>query len=211
MVLGDDCVVGVISAQNPNEVALTPPPPFFFLLHPPMPPGTFYPLTDTQSNRLLGACFWLALVLTSTRLIRGWNQTGQKFAGAPDIVKTFIVSNPKFLWALIVATYAWIQRRITQPLGQNPRSIGVSLVGVLVFLAFTFKLAFTSEDSPELMVKPISSLHGAIPQFSLVSSARMVFVGIFGMGAYAVFLSIRGGSQARQGYGMSPIPPVFAF
>ncbi|KAL2108265.1 hypothetical protein VUR80DRAFT_4064 [Thermomyces stellatus] len=159
-------------------------------------------LKSRTSNRLLGACFWLILVLGSTRIIRGWNQTGQKFAGAPDIVKTFIAPKPKFLWSLIVATYGWLQRRLTKPFGRNPRSISVSLVGALVFAAFTFKLAFTSEDSPELVVEPLSSLHGAIPNFSLVTRARMVFGGVLGMGVYAVFLSICGGSQSEEAFEM---------
>lgn len=120
-------------------------------------------------------------------------------------MKTFIVTNPKFLWLLVLATYAWLLRRLTQPIGQrNPRSITVSLMGVLIFTAFTFKLAFTNEDSPELVVKPISTIHEAIPEFSLVTRARMVFAGVLGMGAYAVFLSVRGGSKSKEAFGMNP-------
>lgn len=123
-------------------------------------------------------------------------------------MKTFIATNPKFLWSLILATYAWLLRRLTQPIGQrNPRSITVSLMGVLIFTAFTFKLAFTNEDSPELVVEPISTFHEAIPKFSLVTRARMVFVGVLGMGAYAVFLSVRGGSKSKEAFGMNPTTP----
>lgn len=174
---------------------------------PSFPPGR-HPLTDPRSNRLLGACFWFTLVLGATRLMRGWNQTGQKFAGAPDIVKTFVAPNPKLLWALVVATYAWLQRRITQPFGRNPRSVMVSLVGVLVFAAFSFKLAFTSEDSPELVVEPMSSLHRVIPKISLVARARMVFILILAMGAYSVFLSVRGGPQSKEAFGMNSSTPA---
>ena len=100
-----------------------------------------------------------------------------------------------------MATYGWLQRRLTKPFGRTPRSISVSLIGSLVFAAFTFKLAFTSEDSPELVVEPLSSLHSAIPNFSLVTRARMVFGGVLGMGAYAIFLSVRGSSHSEEAFG----------
>ena len=123
-------------------------------------------------------------------------------------MKTFIVANPKFLWSLVLATYAWLLRRLTQPIGQrNPRSLMVSLMGVLIFTAFTFKLAFTNEDSPELVVKPISAFHEALPKFSLVTRARMVFAGVLVTGAYVVFLSVRGASKSKGAFGMNPITP----
>lgn len=120
-------------------------------------------------------------------------------------MKTFIVANPKFLWSLVLATYAWLLRQLTRPIGQrNPRSFLVSLMGVLIFTAFSFKLAFTNEDSPELVVKPISTLHEALPKFSLVTRARMVFAGVLVTGTYVVFLSVRGGSKSKEAFGMNP-------
>ncbi|SPN98339.1 related to LAS21 transferase, adding a side chain to the GPI core structure [Cephalotrichum gorgonifer] len=151
---------------------------------------------------LRGTIIWFVLVLGATRIIRGWNQTGQKFAGSPDIVKTFIVTNPRLLWALVVATYAWLQGNLRRPFGWMPRTVTTWLGGVLISAAFTFKLNFTNEDSPELVVRPMSTLQESIPKLPLVSHARLVFASALVIAGYAAFLGIRGGHRSKEAFEM---------
>src|SRR5690349_18853924 len=94
---------------------------------------------------------WLAMNLFALRLIRGWNQTGQKFAGEPDLVKTYLYTNPKLLWTMVGATYLWLSTEIGRGFASLP--IWVVLPGILGIMpvAFNFKHVFTEEDSPELV------------------------------------------------------------
>ncbi|KAM7223613.1 GPI ethanolamine phosphate transferase 2 [Rhypophila decipiens] len=130
--------------------------------------------------------------LFALRLIRGWNQTGQKFAGESDIVKRFITSNPSLLWFLVGCTYLWIHREIISSLVSLPRSVRYSGATGLALAGITFKVAFTNEDAPELVVGSARKLldmdlaRGA----SLVTRARTVFYGLgFGV-AVAVGMAI---------------------
>ncbi|KUI64485.1 GPI ethanolamine phosphate transferase 2 [Cytospora mali] len=133
----------------------------------------------------LGHTVAVITVFVVTRIIRGWNQTGQKFAGDPDIVKSFIVTEPVRLWALVSMTYLWIHRALLQGFDGLPTSLDVTGSTGLVLAGFTFKLAFTNEDAPELVAGFARTLvditHGA----SLVTRAQAVFVGI-GLGAACV-------------------------
>lgn len=143
--------------------------------------------------------------MSATRLVRGWNQTGQKFAGEPDIVKSFIVTNPKFLWLLVMITYIWLQGRMMRRLTQIvPAWLSAPCATALMWAAFSFKLAFTNEDSPELVVEPMSNLHAAMPSFSLTNRARLVFFGVSGVAAYALLTCLRGGGRAKAGFGKLP-------
>ncbi|ODA82694.1 hypothetical protein RJ55_01202 [Drechmeria coniospora] len=117
------------------------------------------------------------LALLALRLTRGWNQTGQKFAGEPDIVKTFLVPFPQLLGL--------------------PFIVATSLTSILASAAFTFKLAFTVEDSPELVV---GWLKTAIERFegqSLLSRARVVFAVIALIASFAVFQGTKGGRYSK--------------
>jgi ethanolaminephosphotransferase len=40
------------------------------------------------------------------RVLRRWNQTGQKFAAEPDIARTFFPAHPAIFWGLFMITYA---------------------------------------------------------------------------------------------------------
>ncbi|KAL1872778.1 hypothetical protein VTK73DRAFT_1328 [Phialemonium thermophilum] len=121
--------------------------------------------------------FPLLLALVATRVIRGWNQTGQKFAGEPDIVKTFINTNPVLLWSFIVSAYLWVYLELSFGFRDLPDVIRVSGITALVLAAATFKLAFTNEDAPELVVGFLkSALH--FREASLVARARAVFIGL---------------------------------
>ncbi|KAF2008846.1 GPI ethanolamine phosphate transferase 2 [Aaosphaeria arxii CBS 175.79] len=134
------------------------------------------------------------------RITRRWNQTGQKFAGAPDIVHSslFRGSSSVVLWSLIGACYMDITMRLARhvarsvagkddPPGKDgkveetnegERLMGMMAVFPLGATAFVFKLAFTVNDAPEL-TRGIA--HGMLywaASLELVGLARMVFGGI---------------------------------
>lgn len=118
----------------------------------------------------------------TTRIIRSWNQTGQKFAGEPDIVKTFLHPEPVRLWALISITYLWLHRELLQAFSGLPTALSIAGSTGLVLSAFTFKLAFTNEDAPELVAGFARGLLDltitTTPSTTLIARAQAVFVGL---------------------------------
>ncbi|OQD86343.1 hypothetical protein PENANT_c008G03475 [Penicillium antarcticum] len=112
---------------------------------------------STRSNshkRLQSPTFWsgnyMMIVFAITqRLLRRWNQTGQKFAAEPDIARTFFPRNPDIFWGLLILTYAdagvHLLRNI--PVSGLPQLSAL----LLAVLAFTFKLHFVASESPELL------------------------------------------------------------
>ncbi|WQF75866.1 Putative Type I phosphodiesterase/nucleotide pyrophosphatase/phosphate transferase [Colletotrichum destructivum] len=132
----------------------------------------------------------LLLALTATRLIRGWNQTGQKHAGEPDIVKTFIVANPSLLWALVSLVYLFLFAQILRKLRGLPRTLATATSATLILSAFTFKLAFTSADAPELVTGLPAVLKALTQGLSLVARARAVFIGLAAVAAYSTYLAL---------------------
>lgn len=121
----------------------------------------------------------MALAFVAYRVIRNWNQTGQKFAGGPDIVKVFLATNPFILWVLIITTYLWIHRELVKGFDGIMTAINVASSTGLVLAAFSFKLAFTNEDSPELMAGFAQTFAGlAHGEATLVNRARAVFIGL---------------------------------
>ncbi|KAJ4367042.1 major facilitator super transporter protein [Neocucurbitaria cava] len=140
------------------------------------------------------------MALVVHRVIRRWNQTGQKYAGADDIVNSGIFhgSNSFILWALIGATYLDITIRIARHVARSiatfdneqklrdveiestdqNRMFGTIAVLPLVGTAFVFKLAFTAKDAPELTSSISGNMMETIETLNLVSLARMVFGGL---------------------------------
>ncbi|KAJ4354026.1 major facilitator super transporter protein [Didymosphaeria variabile] len=137
------------------------------------------------------------MLLVTHRIIRRWNQTGQKYAGADDIVHSGIFhGNTSFiLWALVGATYMDITIRISRHVARSilvfdkgsssedsqavdaNRFMGVIAVLPLGATAFVFKLAFTARDAPELTYGINQGLIQWVEDLSLVDVARMVFAG----------------------------------
>ncbi|RYP93064.1 hypothetical protein DL770_000810 [Monosporascus sp. CRB-9-2] len=120
--------------------------------------------------------------MTTFRIIRAWNQTGQKFAGEPDIVTMFLTPHPTLLWCLVILSYSLIAGQLFGALSTGiPMLISGSLVSGLLLLALSFKLAFTMEDAPELVVGFARRL---VDVFvfeggpDLVTRARAVFIGL---------------------------------
>lgn len=128
-----------------------------------------------------------AVGLFALRLVRGWNQTGQKFAGQPDIVKSFIVTNPQLLWSVIIVTYVIIWLRLMVNLSGVPVIITAGLSSIMVSSALGFKLAFTTEDSPELVIGYARFLSDFFEGQSLLWRARVVFICLGAVAGLAVF------------------------
>jgi ethanolaminephosphotransferase len=152
----------------------------------------------------------MAMVLH--RIFRRWNQTGQKYAGADDIVNSGIFHGNSFiLWALIGATYMDVTLRITRhvarslatfdgeqkPKDAEPEStdtnrfMGAMAVLPLTGTAYVFKLAFTAKDAPELTRGMTNGVMSAVIDLDLVGLARMVFGGIVLSGGWIAFAEWR--------------------
>jgi len=145
--------------------------------------------------------------MAATRLVRGWNQTGQKFAGDPDIVKSFLIPNPRLLWSLVGLTYLWVGLRITRHLRGLPTAALVTVTAGLVSAAFSFKVAFTHEDAPELVVGFAKSLSDALAGPSLVTRARAVFLGLDVAVGFAFYEHFRRPKKTSNLAGNSSRPP----
>lgn len=115
------------------------------------------------------------------RTARRWNQTGQKFAGEPDIARMFLSSHRLTLWVLVGITYLWnIQSLVNKGFSRFPQLFAGAIATSLATASITFKLAFTHEDSPELLAGPAKAMAATDSELglSLVTRARFVFMGI---------------------------------
>ncbi|KAF1933386.1 alkaline phosphatase-like protein [Didymella exigua CBS 183.55] len=149
------------------------------------------------------------MLLVIHRIIRRWNQTGQKFAGADDIVTSGIFhgNNSILLWVSIGATYLDITNRISRHIArsvvtldkpisssqldlepeQQHRMMGALIATPLCVAAVIFKLAFTAKDAPELTYGITSGVMERVEMLDLVDLARMVFGGIALVYTWIVF------------------------
>lgn len=130
----------------------------------------------------------LMFALAATRLVRGWNQTGQKFAGDPDIVKTYINTNPVLLWCLVGAAYFRTYHGLAHGFSRLLGPLSIAGTAALTLAALSFKLAFTNEDAPELVVGAAKSIVNFPPGFTLVARAQAVFMGLGAAAVCAVYL-----------------------
>jgi ethanolamine phosphate transferase 2 subunit G len=131
----------------------------------------------------------LAILL---RIMRRWNQTGQKFAAEPDIAHNILPQHQNVLWTLLCLSYLGTYRQITMDLPFSdftPRALWRITAAVVTTLAFTFKLAFTAADSPELLSNSLAlrEFGKALGSFSLILQARLVFFGIATMMVVALY------------------------
>ncbi|KAI3338898.1 alkaline-phosphatase-like protein [Ustulina deusta] len=129
-----------------------------------------------------------SLGLGMMKLTRSWNQTGQKFAGEPDIVTAFLLPNPTLLWTLVWSTYLLVSRELLSNLDGVPTVISGSVVAGVVTSAVSFKLTFTKQDAPEVVVGFARFFADLFDGPSLVTQARAVFMGIGLMTLYLLYL-----------------------
>lgn len=140
------------------------------------------------------------------RLLRRWNQTGQKFAAEPDIARNFFATRPAILWGLVILTYADSGYHLLRSL---PPSALLRLSAlVLAILALMFKLNFVAADSPELLADTfLSKVAGSWPDsLSLVWQARLIFGGLACYILLAVFARAWSGMVLRGKSISCPVP-----
>ena len=121
------------------------------------------------------------LAMTLFGILRKWNQTGQKYAGGPDIFTELMLEHPGILWILIIATVAYFSLRIAIGAQDWKCNRAIVLLPVLVGLTvLAFKIAFTAADAPELLeAVPILPLVLKLTEHTtLVKAARVVFLGL---------------------------------
>ncbi|KAL8897112.1 MAG: hypothetical protein Q9192_002743 [Flavoplaca navasiana] len=118
------------------------------------------------------------------RILRCWNQTGQKHASQPDIARGIFPAHNYMLWSLVLTSYLVVLVKMSLP-ARSRKGRFVSLVAAfsLSAMALAFKISFTMADSPELL-RGIGILRAlASSGIGLVIQARTVFLGMF---TYAV-------------------------
>lgn len=127
----------------------------------------------------------------SHRLLRRWNQTGQKFAAEPDIARIYFPRHQSSLWVLVGITYAGVYLQLVN--GFSPSWMSRLLCLNVTATSFMFKLVFAESESPELlngtMFGNIATLLSGI---SLAIYARAAMAGIAILLLSTVFAKIIG-------------------
>ncbi|KAL8701384.1 MAG: hypothetical protein Q9224_000528 [Gallowayella concinna] len=137
------------------------------------------------------------------RVIRAWNQTGQKHASQPDIARGIFPAHNGLLWMLVSATYVAVMRKMAFSI-HSPRLWTLSVVAAIVvsMMGLAFKISFTLADSPELLrgidIFRIQILGGN----NLVKQARATFLGmvLYIMGIALLGRGRRPNAETRERY-----------
>lgn len=128
-----------------------------------------------------------ATPLLAVRVIRAWNQTGQKHAGEPDIARGFLPFHNHILWSLVCLVYVVVAGKMLPKDRPGVGRLASVLFAMLICTtALAFKIAFTMADEPELL-KGLPVVHnGTLASLDLTTQARAVFSGIliFCLGIY---------------------------
>ncbi|CAD6588483.1 MAG: major facilitator super transporter protein [Alectoria sarmentosa] len=120
-----------------------------------------------------------ASLLVLLRIVRVWNQTGQKHAGEPDIARTVLPAHNKFLWLLVLVTYLdVIQRLSRRAIPWASRHLATASSLALGIAALGFKVAFTKADAPELLEGLGYLVLRPMEEASLIAQARAIFTSI---------------------------------
>jgi len=119
-------------------------------------------------------------------IIRRWNQTGQKFAGAPDIGKLVLQPNPQFLAILVISTYLLAGYSVFRHTFREDEFFRRILWLVfLVGAAFIFKISMAAEAGETLPIW----LQQIPPSWSssLITKARISFIALaLGLIGYSI-------------------------
>ncbi|KAL4782743.1 alkaline-phosphatase-like protein [Aspergillus varians] len=139
-----------------------------------------------------------ALTLAASyRVLRRWNQTGQKFTAEPDIARTYFPGHQGSLWALVVLTYADVCLHLMNNF--SPSLLWYLLCLIVTATSFMFKLVFVASESPELLNE--ARVGGVVALFngiSLVLYARIVVGGIATILLLSVLHAKTGGRQYKK-------------
>lgn len=158
---------------------------------------TAHKLADTNSPSLVAGVG--ALLVVIHRIAISWNQTGQKHAGEPDIVKNFLAPYPLVLWVLVAFAYFQIMTSMAE---RSLRDILWSFLAmpasfVPVVMAFVFKVKFTHADAPELMGKTFDIILAYSASTTLLSLARTMFA-VLGLLVFAIITGHSSSAESAQ-------------
>ncbi|KAI4087494.1 MAG: hypothetical protein LQ344_006743 [Seirophora lacunosa] len=137
--------------------------------------------SDSGNGRIfndLWLIMWAAFPLATMRVVRVWNQTGQKHAGESDIARDFLQHHTCMLWTIVCILYVAVAAKMLpkyQTLIGRPATL-LSAV-LLCTLGLAFKVAYSIADSPELL-KGLPIAPGILSPVELTTHARAVFTGI---------------------------------
>jgi len=115
------------------------------------------------------------------RIALRWNQTGQKYAGSPDIVHDLLIRFPLILWLLVIVTYATVAARLAYHLLRDLKMdavISSTIATGLCIPALIFKLGFTASDAPELLDWLGQSPTSILQDIPLILTARLTFISL---------------------------------
>ncbi|CAN6674864.1 GPI ethanolamine phosphate transferase 2 [Trichomonascus vanleenenianus] len=140
-------------------------------------------IRDSRRKFNTGINWVVCLVLV--RIIRGWNQTGQKYAGGPDIAKYLeLDQNSTVLWFFITLYYAQLTERLWRSCFSDVNSMAgfvFSFTTTVSSLMFKMHMAYEAGDAvPSIVAKLVES--GEDNPDMLISLARLSFFTI-GVGA----------------------------
>jgi ethanolamine phosphate transferase 2 subunit G len=130
------------------------------------------------------------ILLGAFRVIRRWNQTGQKHAGAPDISRSYLTTQPSILWLLIALTFFNVAYNLNSEIPAGSRLQFIVPLLALLASAVGFKISFTAADAPELLTNLVRLPLKILDRISLITQAKAVFVGL-GWFALAIFVQNR--------------------
>lgn len=144
----------------------------------------------TRRSRRLCSAILAATPLATMRVMRAWNQTGQKHAGQSDIARGLLSSHNFVLWALVCMVYIALPVNMQyEGLGHTGRAASVVCAVFLCAVGFVFKVAFTMADAPELLAElPIPRILAGV---ELTKLARALFLGMLLYAAAAFFFCRR--------------------
>lgn len=113
----------------------------------------------------------------------------------------FLVPHPELFWVLVALMYIAVSFQILPSLADMPFIVATSLTSIMISSALSFKLAFTVEDAPELVVGFARKLHDMFEGQSLLLRARIVFAVIAILSCYAIYQAKTGGIRSIRASG----------
>lgn len=143
--------------------------------------------------------WFAASLLVLLRIVRVWNQTGQKHAGEPDIARTVLPAHNMLLWLLVFVTYFNVIQRLSRTaVPWVSRQLATAASLALGIAALGFKIAFTKADTPELLEGLENFVLRPMVEASLVAQARAVFTSIAIMVVLTSFPAVYQRIRARR-------------
>ncbi|PYI10897.1 GPI ethanolamine phosphate transferase 2 [Aspergillus sclerotiicarbonarius CBS 121057] len=158
---------------------------------------SIHPRCYTSSQHGLGNCHRLyelvlsrygaVALLLSHRVLRRWNQTGQKFAAEPDIARTLLPSHRLIFWSFVALTYADTCRHLSNRCLSRLWRLCCFTVTAGAFL---LKLSYVASDSPELLPETIfAPLRRMLGGGSVIIFTRLVLGGIISLVPLSMYSS----------------------